>query len=130
MIVGAVLELAGQVVKGLVDSRKQKRAISAAQAQRKIELIKDDKDRASDLDLYFAQNSSWMRNISFIVMFTPIIMAFVGFEEQVRRGFQALAVIPDEYMYAVGLMLVAMWGFRRMLQTLIQSRINKLIKEQ
>ena len=129
MILAALAELGGQLINGVIDGRKQKRDIKHAQAQRKIELIKDRQDKASDLDLYFVKNSAWMRNISFIVLITPLIMAFIGFEERVKLGFEALEVIPKEYQYAVGLMLIVMWGLRGMLQTLIQSKINKYISE-
>ena len=127
MIWSAVVGLARDAVTGYSEGRKQKREIKAAQAERKIAMIRDDKCAASDLDLYFVQNNGWMADVSFYIMFSPLVMAFIGFDEEVKEGFEALKVVPEGYMYAVGLMLVAIWGFRRLLQGLIQSKIGKLV---
>lgn len=128
-LVKGVISLASGWMKGRQDKQRQEREYKEAQNQRRIEILKDNNDKASDLDMYFVQKHGVTQALSFYVFMAPAVLAFIGFEEQVMRGFKALAQMPDWYMYALGLMLVAIWGFRRLLNVIVQSKMTKFMAE-
>ena len=44
----------------------------------------------------------------------PLILAFVGYEDVVMRGFVALEAMPDFYKTAVGVVFAASFGVKAM----------------
>ncbi len=129
LIIKPLVELGSGWLKGRQLKQQQKHEIVKAQTEAQIKKIHDDDDRASDLDQYFVKNHGLTQMISFYIFIAPAILVFVGYEEEVTRGFDALMNMPLWYQYTLGGMLIAIWGYRRVLNALIQKKMTKFIAE-
>lgn len=63
--------------------------------------------------------NSWLDEIIWAILWTPVVMAFVGYEERVKAGFEALEVIPDWFMYMVVGTFIVKYGLRGMFRWLM-----------
>ncbi len=110
--------------------KERKERISEAKAEREIENIRSDKDKASDLDLYFVKNSESKRNYSFYLMSMPVALCFYPPAVQhITAGFEALEKLPEWYKIGLAGMMISIWGFRRLLMMFIHHKLGKAINE-
>ena len=123
--IGAGLWTARQERKAVRLARQDR--IEEARVNRQIALIESDADKASDLDMYFAKNSGTKQTLSFAMLLVPVFGAFVpGMTGYIEQGFEALDRLPDWYKWAIGMMFIAVWGFRRLAWAILQRRISQL----
>ena len=61
-----------------------------------------------------ASANSWKDEYLTILVSIPLILAFVGYEDVVMRGFVALEAMPDFYKTAVGVVFAASFGVKAM----------------
>ena len=92
---------------------KSKTKAKIAQQERIADMTKDASHKASDIDAISQNQKNMAQNITLFLSLVPIILAFVGYDELVVKGFEALSIIPDWYLIAVGVMLGCTWGLRR-----------------
>jgi len=132
-MIGAIIEGVVGVVTRYQD-RKAKKAerqdrLDEAKVTAQIDRIRDADDAATDLDMYFVKNNGLKDDISFYVFLLPAVACFVpGGAEYVTEGFVALEGMPEWYQYTLAGMMIAIWGYRRVLQTFINSKVGKLLK--
>lgn len=98
----------------------------------KIDAIKNGQQADIEKDTNF--KAGWMDDFSFFVFMIPAILAFFpDMVPHVTAGFEALDKMPLWYQYSLGGMLVAVWGYRRLVTPIVEvvvkqwvSRIPKL----
>jgi len=115
---------------------KEKQALKAAVNERKDQLIKLELEtklegikNASQADISMDVNSrgvsGWMDDVSFFIFLLPAVLAFIpSMVPHVTAGFIALESMPQLYQYALGGMLIAVWGYRRLVTPLIQAGVK------
>lgn len=129
LIVEGVVGVVRRYQEGRIKKSERKDRVEEAKVSAHIKRIQDDSNSATDLDMYFVKNNGFKDDISFYVFLMPAVACFIpGGAEYVREGFAALEGMPDWYQYTLGGMLIAIWGYRRVLQTFINSKVGKLIK--
>lgn len=132
-MIGAIIEGVVGVVSRYQD-RKAKKAerkdrLDEAKVTAQIDRIRDADNAATDLDMYFVKNNGLKDDISFYVFLLPAVACFIpGGAEYVTEGFVALEGMPEWYQYTLAGMMIAIWGYRRVLQTFINSKVGKLLK--
>lgn len=135
-----MLEIFGLVFKPLVGlfkdhmkekSRKQemKERIEEAKTLHKINRIEAGDEHAMKLDVIERQNAGWMDDFSFAVFMIPAILAFFpAAVPHVVNGFAALEKMPIWYQYALAGMLIAVWGYRRIITPIIEKVLANKFK--
>jgi len=128
----------GQTLLGGINShlerreRRKERAdkLEQAQTDSRIRILEADNQHAINMDMYMVQQSKTKRNVSFYAASAPIAMAFIpGLHDDIMQGFQTIEKMPEWYRYGVALMLVSVWGYRRLLRAVINRQINGVIKK-
>jgi len=106
-IINAIASLAGTWVQGKVETQKAK-----------VEIAKRVQAGEQEWNLEQAKNSagSWKDEWLTILISIPLILAFTGNEDVVRRGFDALDAMPDFYKTAVGVVFAASFGVQKLTQ--------------
>lgn len=128
-IITGIVGIAERYQKGRARKAERKDRLEEAKVTSQIARIKDDKNAATDLDMYFVKNNGIKDDVSFYIFLIPAVACFIpGGAAYVQEGFVALAEMPEWYQYTLGGMLIAIWGYRRVLQTFINSKVGKLLK--
>ena len=100
-------------------------ALTAAQSDARIRMIEQDNQHAISMDMLMTQGAQGKRDLSFYAACVPIAMAFIpATHDAVIAGFTAIESMPDWYRYGLALMLVSVWGYRRLLRTLLNRRMT------
>jgi hypothetical protein len=72
--------------------------------------------------------AGWMDDFSFFVFMLPALLAFVpSMVPTVTAGFIALEAMPEYYQLALGMMLVAVWGYRRLVTPIVEILIKNSV---
>lgn len=133
------LALLGPIISSVGDYFTSRQQIKAAKVERKDELKKLDLEsklesikRGEELDMKLdgdSRNSAGlMDDISFYIFLAPAVLAFFpGMVDHVVAGFKALEQVPMWYQYALGMMLVSVWGYRKLVTPLIQLIVSSYI---
>tara|TARA_R110000851_G_scaffold45134_2_gene110702 strand:+ start:788 stop:1189 length:402 start_codon:yes stop_codon:yes gene_type:complete len=129
---GAVISLFGGIFKDYQKERivkqESKSRINEAKVLGTIKRIEAGDNHAMSMDLTERKNAGWMDDFSFIVFMTPAILCFYPpMVPHVRTGFEVLNTMPEWYQYGLGGMLIAVWGYRRLLMPIVQKLIEKRI---
>ena len=123
-----ILKLAGMLGSGWLKNRQakqqQQNEIEVARVTSKIKRIEKNEDHDNDLDEYFVKSHGGIQKLSFIIFLLPAVMAFIGFDEEVMKGFEALKKMPTWYQYTLGGMMIAIWGYRKTLNKVIQAKLK------
>lgn len=127
------IALIGDAIKAGVGYFSDRQKIKAAVTERKDELTKlnlEAKIKSATasvehdmkMDEGARANAGWMDDISFYVFLAPAVLAFFpGMVVHVENGFTVLAEMPEWYQYALGMMLISVWGYRKLVSPIIQS---------
>jgi len=133
----AIATILGLLVKPVTDYFTTRQEIKAKRAERldridearttaSIQRISEGDRAASDLDEYFVRTNGWKDDISFYLFLMPALLAFhPEAVPHVNAGFAALTEMPEWYQVTLGLMLIAVWGYRRMLRPLLEVVLKK-----
>lgn len=99
--------------------RRQKRAdaemeitLATAKSRAAIEEAKATADINWDTAMADATKTSWKDEWFTVVLTVPLILAFLGFDGTIKRGFTALDSAPDWYFYALMAAIAASFGLR------------------
>lgn len=109
-------------MKGKQEMAQSKQAERRAISDAKIQTIK----RGDVSDISMDQESrglaGWMDDISFYVFLSPAVLAFFPPAlPHVTAGFAALESMPQWWQAGLGMMLVSVWGYRKLVSPIIQS---------
>ena len=106
-IVNAFAGVASSWVESKVETAKAKTAVAKRVAAGEQEW-----------NLEQAKNSasSWKDEWLTLLISVPLILAFTGYEDVVKRGFDALDAMPDFYKTAVGVVFAASFGVQKLTQ--------------
>ena len=100
MLIKPLLGVAGDVVTGIVETRKAKSEQKIIKIQAETEIVKQQIKGEVDWDVEAIKGTkeSWKDEYLTILFSIPLLLCFLPFTvEYVERGFAALAMTPDWY---------------------------------
>ena len=110
----------GQKIKAAVTERKDE--ITKLSLESKIKTATASINSDMKMDEGARANAGWMDDISFYVFLAPAVLAFIpSMVVHIEAGFAVLSTMPIWYQYALGMMLVSVWGYRKLVSPIIQS---------
>jgi hypothetical protein len=116
LLIKPLLGVAGDVVKGVVDTRKAKAEQKVTEIRAKTELMQQQIKGEADWDLEAIKNTqgSWKDEWLVLLFSIPLILSFCGVwgRDIVFNGFQALSQAPDWYKYTLGVIVSASFGIK------------------
>lgn len=116
LLIKPLLGVAGDVVKGVVDTRKAKAEQKVTEIKAKTELMQQQIKGEADWDLEAIKNTqdSWKDEWLVLLFSIPLILSFCGDwgRNIVFNGFQALSQAPDWYKYTLGVIVSASFGIK------------------
>ena len=75
-----------------------------------------------------AGQTSWKDEYIVVVLSIPMIMCFIpGLVEYVERGFEALAKTPPWYQAAIGVMIAAVFGYRKYADWTMRKKLRWIV---
>ncbi len=109
---------------------KGKQAINKAVVKSKINKIERGQVSDIELDSTARQTAGWMDDISFFVFLSPALLCFYPPAlPHIKAGFTALATMPEWWQYALGMMLISVWGYRKLVSPIILSLAKVWMKK-
>jgi hypothetical protein len=116
LLIKPLLGVAGDVVKGVVDTRKAKAEQKVTEIKAKTSLMEKQIKGEVDWDLEAIKNTqdSWKDEWLVLLFSIPLILSFCGDwgRDIVFNGFQALSQAPDWYKYTLGVIVSASFGIK------------------
>jgi len=116
LLLKPLLGVAGDVVKGVVDTRKAKAEQKITEIKAKTSLMEKQIKGEVDWDLEAIKNTqgSWKDEWLVLLFSIPLILSFCGDwgRDIVFNGFQALSQAPDWYKYTLGVIVSASFGIK------------------
>jgi len=115
LLIKPLLGVAGDAVKGFVDTKKAKAQLKLTEVQAATKLKQDQIAgkvawEASAVD---QMKGSWKDELILIVLLAPACLVFVpGMTEHVERGFIALQQLPDYYKHLLYIACSASFGIK------------------
>ena len=115
-LISPLVGLVSSFVKGKQDLAKvkQKAKLVTITADAEVKRKVASGEIAWDNKMADASANSWKDEYLTILVSIPLILAFVGYEDVVMRGFVALEAMPDFYKTAVGVVFAASFGVKAM----------------
>ena len=99
-----------------------------AKVQSQIKSIERGELSDIELDSQARQQAGWMDDVSFFVFLLPALLAFYPPAlPHIAAGFSALEKMPPWYQYALGMMLISVWGYRKLVGPIIQSVVKSYL---
>ena len=124
-LIGLASTLIGAVSKVM----QGKQEIRSAKVEATIQSIKRGEVSSIGLDSEAIKRAGLMDDISFFVFLSPALLAFYPPAlPHIMNGFQALETMPQWWQAALGMMLVSVWGYRKLLSPIIQSIAKAYLK--
>lgn len=115
-----------QVIKA--EKTKRKDELSKLSLETKLEGIRNASEADMQMDVKARGVAGWMDDFSFFVFMLPALLAFVpSMVPTVTAGFIALEAMPEYYQLALGMMLVAVWGYRRLVTPIVEILIKNSV---
>ncbi|MGY5707387.1 hypothetical protein ACXHPE_03970 [Vibrio cincinnatiensis] len=121
-------------VTGLIDIFKskaeRKSRIEEAKTAATIERIKSGDEQAASLDAISLQSRGWKDEYLLLITTIPVLLAFVpDLAPYVKQGFDVLKdSVPEYYWYALAMIYIDTFGFRRMMRVAFENWINKKLR--
>lgn len=107
---------------------ERKDVIKKTALDAKLESIRAGQSSDIEQDNEARSNAGWMDDISFYLFLLPVPMAFVpGMDVYIKAGFDVLEDMPQYYQVALGLMLVSVWGYRRLVIPLVEVVVKQWV---
>lgn len=98
--------LGGLVADWLNNKREEKNNVHKAKMQRIAN------DQQWDLAQAEAAASSWKDEWFVILLSVPLVATFIGYHEEVERGFKTLEAMPDYYKMFLAAAVAASFGMK------------------
>ncbi|MGF1762449.1 hypothetical protein [Aliivibrio kagoshimensis] len=112
-----------------IKAKKQERSdrIEEVKTQAKIKRIEQGDNNAAKLDELSIADRGWKDEYLLILTTAPLFLAFIpDFAQYVKMGFDALNTsVPEYYWYALAMIYIDTFGFRRMLRVAVEHWLNK-----
>ena len=115
MLIKPLLGVAGDMIKGVVDTKKAKAEaklteIKAATALKEQQIAGKVSWEASAVD---QMKGSWKDEVSLVVLLFPAVLVFVpGCQEYIKSGFIALQELPTYYQHLLYIAISASFGIK------------------
>ncbi|MDG3088107.1 hypothetical protein P7F88_19320 [Vibrio hannami] len=110
-------------------SRKAERKdrVEEAKATAQIKRIESGDNNAARLDEISMKDRGWKDDYLLLLTTIPVLLAFVpDWAPYIQQGFDALeASVPEYYWYALGMIYIDTFGFRRMLRVAFEHWLSK-----
>ncbi len=104
-----------QIIKG-------RQEIKAAKVKSIIESIERGEESDITLDEEAMNRAGWMDDLSFFIFLLPAVLSFYPPAlPHIMAGFEALEVMPQWWQMSLGLMLISVWGYRKLISPIITS---------
>lgn len=129
------------VVDGISGYFNNRQTIKAAEKERKDELKKMDLEAKlegikagtlSDIkqDEESRNIAGVMDDISFYVFLAPLVLCFYPpAVPHIREGFNVIESMPVWWQYGLGMMLVAVWGYRRLVVPIVEAVVRQYVSK-
>lgn len=131
-LIGGLIETAvkyfdsKQKIKAAVDERKDE--LKRLDLQERLEKISKAQSSDITLDIESRKNAGWMDDASFAIFLMPAVLVFFPVAvPHVVAGFEALEAMPKWYQYALGGMLISVWGYRRLITPIVEMVVTKYV---
>lgn len=133
----SVLSFLTAIVSPITSFFKEKQAIKANEKERKdkiqeavtvakIKRIESGDNNAAMLDKLSIETRGWKDEYLLLLTTLPLFLSFVPeFSHYVQQGFSALESVPEYYWYALGMIYIDTFGFRRMLRVAVEHWLSK-----
>lgn len=116
LLIKPLLGVAGDAIKGFVDTKKAKAEQKLTQIKAETEIKKKQISGEMEWDLEAIKGSqdSWKDEWLTLLFSIPLILCFCGDWGRtiVFNGFEALSQAPDFYKYTLGLIVSASFGIK------------------
>ena len=115
LLIKPLLGVAGDVVKGVVASKKAKAEQKLTKIKAETELLNKQISGEVEWDIQAIKQAegSWKDEYLTILFSIPLLLCFIPFTvEYVERGFTALQQTPDWYKYTLGVIVSASFGIK------------------
>jgi len=115
LLIKPLLGVAGDVVKGVVASKKAKAEQKLTKIKAETELLNKQISGEVEWDIQAIKQaeSSWKDGYLTILFSIPLLLCFLPFTvEYVESGFAALSQTPDWYKYTLGVIVSASFGIK------------------
>ena len=115
MLIKPLLGVAGDMIKGVVDTKKAKAEaklteIKAATALKEQQIAGKVSWEASAVD---QMKGSWKDEVSLVVLLFPAVLVFIpGCQEYIKTGFIALQELPTYYQHLLYIAISASFGIK------------------
>ena len=129
----------GDIAGAIGDYFNEGQKIKAAQQERtdelktmelstKLESIRNGQMADITQDTDARGNAGWMDDISFYLFLLPVPLSFFpSMVPHIKAGFEVLEDMPEYYQVALGLMLVSVWGYRRLVVPLVEVAVKQWV---
>ena len=115
-----------QIINAAKSERKD--VIKTKTLDAKIESIRNGQEADIEQDSGSRANAGWMDDISFYLFLLPVPLSFIpSMVPHITAGFAALEKMPEYYQIALGLMLVSVWGYRRLVIPLVEVVVKQWV---
>jgi hypothetical protein len=116
--------------KAKAEKVKGKQAIEAALVKSQVDKIERGDLSDIKLDQDARNHAGLMDDISFYVFLAPALLSFYPPAlPHILAGFQALEKMPQWWQYGLGMMLVSVWGYRKLVSPIIMSIAKAWMKK-
>ena len=115
MLIKPLLGVAGDMVKGVIETKKAKSEaklteIKAATALKEQQIAGKVSWEASAVN---QMEGSWKDEVSLVVLLLPAVLVFIpGWQEFVKSGFIALQELPEYYQHLLYIAISASFGIK------------------
>jgi len=123
-----IITAIGQLISGPL-SRWQE--TKDAEHKAKIVRIQEGDKNAAELDRMSIAQRGWKDDSLLLITTAPLVLLFigplfgaVGLTEAVKAGFLALESLPEYYWYALGVIFIDTFGFRRMVRVAVERWLD------
>ncbi|QKF82045.1 hypothetical protein [Halarcobacter ebronensis] len=103
--------------------------LKVAKAQSQIRMAEQDQAQTYNLDMQTTIDmaKTYKDEFILIIFYIPMIMAFIGYQDEVLKAFKSLDLMPDWYILIIVLLAVSISGMRGLFKQaleLIGSKFN------
>ena len=112
-------------------NKHRKEELKQAIHSKQLDEIQQGNISASGLDSLSIQSRGWKDDFLLLVTVTPLVLCFIpGVGEYIKQGFAMLSdSVPEWYMYALALVYIDTFGFRRILRNFLANQSINFLKK-
>jgi hypothetical protein len=126
----SVLGFFSALISPVTEIVKGRQAIGKAKVKAKIDKIKRGEVSNITMDQGARKAAGWMDDISFYAFLSSAFLCFYPPAlPHMRAGFAALATMPLWWQYALGMMLVSVWGYRKLVEPIVLAITKAWMKK-